>query len=281
MIYRLLLFFILGSPLPEFSTFTTPDITNNTILECSYQYIEIRDTITRRSEEDLMVLRIGKTYSVLYSHYRYFADSLLQTKEGKKVWENLMETAITNGNINSRPGSRTTDDYLFKNDPAGQLTTLTRLLVTEVKFSEPYESQNWQLYDSSKMIQGYTCHCARTSFRGRQYEAWYTPEIPVPEGPWKFCGLPGLILEIYDTTHDYQYTLVGLKTENIAPLEELDFIRNRRSAKTTRRKFLQRNAEIYFNSSSDQVNAMVGIDLGTSSKPKPRKAYDFIERDYK
>ena len=69
MIYRLLLFFILGSPLPEFSTFTAPDITNNTILECSYQYIEIRDTITRRSEEDLMVLRIGKTYSVFYSHY--------------------------------------------------------------------------------------------------------------------------------------------------------------------------------------------------------------------
>ena len=60
-------------------------------------------------------------------------------------------------------------------------------------------------------ILGYPCHKATTHFRGRDYVAWYTEEIPYPYGPYKFGGLPGLITCIYDTQREHIYTLVGFE----------------------------------------------------------------------
>jgi GLPGLI family protein len=54
---------------------------------------------------------------------------------------------------------------------------------------------NWIINKKDlKKINGYVCNRATTHFRGRDYEAWFTPEIPVTFGPFKFKGLPGLIL---------------------------------------------------------------------------------------
>lgn len=63
----------------------------------------------------------------------------------------------------------------------------------------------WQLQEEYKEISGYPCQKASTTFRGRNYEAWFTSEIPLSFGPWKFNGLPGLILEIYDQTNQVYF----------------------------------------------------------------------------
>src|SRR6218665_698056 len=57
---------------------------------------------------------------------------------------------------------------------------------------------NWKITSETKKIQNYTCYKATTSFRGNNFEAWFTPDIPLNIGPWKWYGLPGLILEAYD-----------------------------------------------------------------------------------
>lgn len=54
----------------------------------------------------------------------------------------------------------------------------------------------WKLTQNKKNILGYECQEAIAEFRGRKYTAYFTPEIPVQNGPWKFHGLPGLILEV-------------------------------------------------------------------------------------
>lgn len=57
----------------------------------------------------------------------------------------------------------------------------------------------WEIRNETKSILGYKCLLARSKiFRGRTYEAWFTTQIPVPFGPWKVNGLPGIILEFYD-----------------------------------------------------------------------------------
>ena len=53
----------------------------------------------------------------------------------------------------------------------------------------------WETGDSTKNILGYECIQAQTDYHGRHWTVWFTPEIPVHDGPWKFRGLPGLILE--------------------------------------------------------------------------------------
>ena len=61
---------------------------------------------------------------------------------------------------------------------------------------EPLPQIKWQISsEGGKKIGKYNCQKARTTFRGRTYEAWFTMEIPLSIGPWKLQGLPGAILE--------------------------------------------------------------------------------------
>jgi GLPGLI family protein len=64
---------------------------------------------------------------------------------------------------------------------------------------ESIPSMNWELLEETKRIGNYECKKARVDFRGRSYTAFYTTQIPVSLGPWKFNGLPGLILEVVDS----------------------------------------------------------------------------------
>ncbi|GGK57075.1 MULTISPECIES: GLPGLI family protein [Flavobacteriaceae] len=72
----------------------------------------------------------------------------------------------------------------------------------------------WNILEETKLIKGYNVQKATTSFAGRNYIAWFSPEIPIAEGPYKFNGLPGLILEISDTANDYVFEFIGLEKKS-------------------------------------------------------------------
>ena len=61
-------------------------------------------------------------------------------------------------------------------------------------YTEPWPLMTWTLGTEHQTIIGYDCQKATCHWRGRDYEAWFTAAIPVKAGPWKFGGLPGLIL---------------------------------------------------------------------------------------
>ncbi|MDC1161915.1 GLPGLI family protein [Tenacibaculum sp.] len=65
----------------------------------------------------------------------------------------------------------------------------------------------WSFGYEEKKIGKYHCKKATTKFRGRTYNAWYAENIPLSVGPWKFHGLPGLIVEITDETNEVSFTL--------------------------------------------------------------------------
>lgn len=70
----------------------------------------------------------------------------------------------------------------------------------ETKFlvNEKIKPFKWILHNETRKIGSFICNKATTYFRGRNYIAWYATKIPTNNGPWKFSGLPGLILEVYD-----------------------------------------------------------------------------------
>ena len=70
---------------------------------------------------------------------------------------------------------------------------------------------NWQIETETKEIKGYKVQKAITNFAGRDYVAWFTPDVPISDGPYKFNGLPGLILEISDVENEWNFEFFGLK----------------------------------------------------------------------
>lgn len=82
---------------------------------------------------------------------------------------------------------------------------------------------DWKLEDKTKKVQEYILQKATANFGGRKWTAWFSPEIPFQEGPYKFRGLSGLIFEIYDSENIFHYTLV--KSINIpGTFDTTDFL---------------------------------------------------------
>jgi GLPGLI family protein len=79
---------------------------------------------------------------------------------------------------------------------------------------EKFPKIDWQIESETKKIEDYVCNMATTFFRGRKYTAWYSTKIPIRLGPWKFNGLPGAILQIYDETGLFSWSVTKIKQVN-------------------------------------------------------------------
>jgi len=66
---------------------------------------------------------------------------------------------------------------------------------------------DWTMQTEQDTILGIPCSLATTEYGGRTYTAWYAPSIPIPDGPYVFSGLPGLILKVEDSRGWYTFTL--------------------------------------------------------------------------
>ncbi len=83
------------------------------------------------------------------------------------------------------------------------------------------KASDWVMQGETKQILGYTCKKASCTYRGRTWTAWYALEIPIPDGPWKLCGLPGLILQAEDDKGHFSFTCTSIRNEK-RPIKMLD-----------------------------------------------------------
>jgi GLPGLI family protein len=64
----------------------------------------------------------------------------------------------------------------------------------------------WEILQEKSVYEGYNVQKASTVFAGRKWTAWFTNEIPISDGPYKFSGLPGLILKISDDKQNIKWS---------------------------------------------------------------------------
>ena len=87
-------------------------------------------------------------------------------------------------------------------------------------YPDSIPSLEWNFSDEyTDSIMGYDCRKATVQFAGRSYTAWFTPEIPLPFGPYKFGGLPGLILKLEDAEQQFVWEAVGFERDNTPIME--------------------------------------------------------------
>ena len=70
---------------------------------------------------------------------------------------------------------------------------------------------NWKILSDKQKIGEYNTQKATTEYGGRKWTAWFSTDIPFQDGPYKFSGLPGLIIKIEDDAKNYSWVLQGNK----------------------------------------------------------------------
>jgi len=100
--------------------------------------------------------------------------------------------------------------FLYKNFSTGKLFLSQSIILKSYLVEDTIPNFNWKISNERTKKSNYNCIKATTSFRGRFYTAWFTEDIPIHNGPWKFCGLPGLIVEINDSENKFVFKLSGI-----------------------------------------------------------------------
>ena len=107
---------------------------------------------------------------------------------------------------------------IWKNLPSRGMLTFTDTNLKRFRYTESLETPQWTLAGKDSIIADYPCQQAETFYRGRHWTVWFTPDIPVSDGPWKLHGLPGLILQAEDSEHWFSFACIEIEN---APYKEL------------------------------------------------------------
>lgn len=252
------------------------------ILEVHYTRLEVHDTTKRDSHffKDPVILRIGNNKSAFYGSKRFWKDSLVVVNPDiywAMEMENMnkaMETGIKKDLASGYYWS-----YIYKNMPDGKVTERCYFDMERWQYTEDWEKPEWEIGDSTKTILGYECVEATTDYRGRKWTAWFTPEIPIQEGPWKLCGLPGLILEAYDTNRDYTFEANGLVQNPNSEVGIFTYDEKRGYTTVTRDKFFNNWWKFKHSNFAAKIQAAYGVG-NVSTKEKSVVNFDKEETDY-
>lgn len=163
---------------------------------------------------DFQRLDVGDSISKYYSWFVYNSDSLL--REWHKAHPKAQSAPSWQGPGGKKKSTWIQYEYSDLYMQYGILTEYAcmphGLGKYNSQYSEPLPQQSWIITFDTQELLGYTCQKATCHFRGRNYVAWFAPDIPVRQGPWKLGGLPGLILKTHDVDTLYSFEAVKIET---------------------------------------------------------------------
>jgi GLPGLI family protein len=157
----------------------------------------------KKYESDDRIVQIGKNYVKDYSEILFHCDSIGTEciPKGKTflgLQQEIFPYEVLKYNVEKK--------YNI------QYRTFNKLTIS---YDMPVKRQDWQLVaDTSITVLGHHCNMAKVNYAGRTYTAWYAMDIPVHYGPFKFEGLPGLIMKIEDADKKYIWTVTGISNKH-------------------------------------------------------------------
>lgn len=261
---------------------------DNAFLKAQYEQWSIlgKDTEKPSRKIDKFILQIGDGKSYYYDPQTYYVDSIENDPTGRVIYEETFAKLLHESVENH------TGDAFQKMDELGLMAknryraikTFSDSTITVYDWISPdfYEYKvdmgdlKWELGDSTTMMLDYECQLATADYHGRRWKAWFAPDIPVQDGPWQLCGLPGLILKAETTDGTYGFTATGLQqcSESFKPT----YINPDRLFKSKRKSYLKQKDYGRRNRAA-RISAMTKGKVNVSNADY-KGTDDFLETDY-
>ena len=166
--------------------------------------IKMKTDSTKRDQikTELANLDTDSKGSVFYAAKLIVQDSIMEPyKKGQVGFITAEQTKMMQSGIH----------YSIKKDYKNQEIFYSQSLGPDAFIYSEVKPFNWKITKETKKIGNYNTQKATLKYGGRIWEAWFTTEIPLQDGPYKFSGLPGLIIKAEDSKGDYQFDLVEAK----------------------------------------------------------------------
>ena len=214
-------------------------------------------------------LLIDKEMTLYTSYFVAQNDSALRTWLKANPKKSYYPNGLCLHGRNSRFWTEYQYGYFYvRNNELTAWTIMPFPETTHYRYTEPYPSMKWQLTDERQTICGYQCRKASCHWRGRDFVAWFTTQLPLKSGPWKFGGLPGLIMKVYDSKRLYLWEAVAVEKGSFTIYQPEE----RLYKKSTREKVLKMQNEW-----NRRHNELAGV-LDLNFRPKTKRyPYDPLE----
>jgi len=191
-------------------------IIDNTQYMAKYLYTYQEDSVNQDKEKtDEMTLYIGHKHSSFEHSGRFFRDSLRRdVRKQAKPDAAIFDSFAKSGKV--RSGGHFTNYRIIKekNCDTVILSESVAIAREKIKVSERMRLSWILISNADTTISNYPCKKATTSFGNRDYKVWYTVDIPINDGPYKFKGLPGLIVKVEDTQSQHIFELISFQKVN-------------------------------------------------------------------
>lgn len=235
-----------------------------------YEYKFVSDSTKKDVvASEMMFLDITKNSSKYYSREVYVQDSIMRADLEKQ-----MKAGVSNFNI-KRNDAKGKVRYKVTKDYQKNKTYLNvRIGSDSYKILED-RVLDWKILPEKEKIGNWEAQKATTEFGGRKWTAWFCEEIPLSDGPYKFKGLPGLIVKISDADNSHVMELKG-STKFASPTEE-----NMESAVTTKNGAITKTVVVGdgFGSSKDEIeiNREKYVKLFWEDREDPAKSIKMMQ----
>jgi len=171
-----------------------------------YKFSHVMDTTNRAHPyTENMVLYAGKSAGAYRSY-----DGIVYKEQFKKAFAEAA-AASPDGHpmINRRHVGSFTEYYQFPNEQ--KLFIKDELMINSYLIESRMPAIEWKISGDTATFGGLHCQKATCHFKGRDYTAWFCPDLPVHVGPWKLNGLPGVIVDARDAKNEVVFKFNGVE----------------------------------------------------------------------
>lgn len=208
------------------------------------------------------VLQIGSFCSKFVSRIRFCADSLLSV--GGAQLPGRAKLYVKKANFVF------VEDCYYTNWTEKTMCFTGRLAADDFLYQEPMPEFEWDITNKCDTICSLPCRLAETEFRGRKYKAWFTDRLPSVAGPWKFQGLPGVILMVEDSEKTCSMRAVNIVAGHGNIIKtEYPYIEVTRSQYAKLRKQILENPVMFSFNHSSRSNWKVNMSTTKAAKALP------------